>query len=226
MGHYEKVKPIRTPSKMKNKYRDRDLDRDYIPRGLSEGRASSLRKCTFCSNQYDKTSNMKNHTLNHFLEKIKAFLPKNKPFQCPTCGLVQRDIITLARHYAFTHKNVYNYCSEEELRGIPVGGSPRDEDGDYNGKARKEENTLLGHQVDTQDKSDSSEDEDVENKDKNTKSDVTSRKKDFNSEEKNAKHKGEGAESEPGSPGDLDDKLEDFANSELEGVNSDELPDV
>ena len=128
MGHYEKVKPAKTPSKMKNRYRDRDLDRDYIPRGLSDSKAGQFRKCTFCSNQYDKTSNMKNHTLNHFLEKIKAFLPKNKPFQCPTCGLVQRDIITLARHYAFTHKNVYvtkfNYrqvvCLCDVIKHTPV----------------------------------------------------------------------------------------------------------
>ena len=138
MGHYEKVKPAKTPSKAKNRYKGGDLDRDYIPRGLSDLKSGQLRKCTFCSNQYDKTSNMKNHTLNHFLEKIKAYLPKNKPFQCPTCGLVQRDIITLARHYAFTHKNVYNYCSEEELRGVPMGKKSNDEDGDYippNGQA-------------------------------------------------------------------------------------------
>lgn len=226
MGHYEKVKPSKKPSKMKNRFRDRDLDGEYIPRGLSDSKAGSLRKCTFCSNQYDKTSNMKNHTLNHFLEKIKAFLPKNKPFQCPTCGLVQRDIITLARHYAFTHKNVYNYCSEEELRGIPLGRTSKDEDGDYvppNGEARSEENQLLGHQIGSQDKTDS-EDEDDENEIKSTDSNITSKTKDLNSVEKKTKQKDEEGESEPGSAEDLEDKLEDFANSELEGV--DELPDV
>ena len=212
MGHYEKVKPVRTPSsKMKNRFRD--IDRDYVPNGLrSDYKPGQLRKCTFCSNQYDKTSNMKNHTLNHFLEKIKSFLPKNKPFQCPTCGLVQRDIITLARHYAFTHKNVYNYCSEEELRGVPVGDNTDEGDGDYKKRERKEE--LIGHQVDTQDKSDS-EDEEVENQEKNS-----SLKKNLASKE-NANHNNDGSDSE-----DLDEKLEDFANSELEGANKDELPDI
>ena len=225
MGHYEKVKPARTPAKMKAKYRD--VDRDYIPRGLSDSASGKLRKCTFCSNMYDKTSNMKNHTLNHFLEKIKAFLPKNKPFQCPTCGLIQRDIITLARHYAFTHKNVYNYCSEEELRGTPVGGDTEDDDGDYKGKKPREENNLLGHQIDTQDKSDS-EDEMSESKTENNTSDVTPKKKDWDaplpmgskSEEKEKKANHED-ESDPGSPisrADTDENLEDFANSELEGV--------
>ena len=221
MGHYEKVKPVRTPSsKMKNRFRD--IDRDYVPSGLrSDYKPGQLRKCTFCSNQYDKTSNMKNHTLNHFLEKIKAFLPKNKPFQCPTCGLVQRDIITLARHYAFTHKNVYNYCSEEELRGVPIGKKSNDEDGDYippNGQAESEANQLLGHQVGAQDKSDSEEDDD-EIQNKNTNTNFTSQKKDLHSAEKGTNQKG--GESEPGSPADLDENLEDFANSELEGVNSD-----
>ena len=207
MGHYEKVKPVKKPSTMKNKFRD--IDGDYVPRGLSDSKPGQLRKCTFCSNQYDKTSNMKNHTLNHFLEKIKAFLPKNKPFQCPTCGLVQRDIITLARHYAFTHKNVYDYCSEEELRGIPVGKSSMDDDRDYmppNGEARSERNQLVGHQIGSQDKSDSEEDEDGARKQTN----VTSHK---------LKQRKDDAESDPGSPGDLDEKLEDFANSELEGTD-------
>ena len=41
----------------------------------------------------------------------------------------------------------------------------------------------------------------------------------MHSEEKGTNQKG--GESEPGSPADLDENLEDFANSELEGVNSD-----
>merc|ERR1712223_2311517 len=179
MGHYEKVKPAKKPPSMK-KYRD--LDGDYVPSGLSDAKPGQLRKCTFCSNQYDKTSNMKNHTLNHFMAKIKSFLPKNKPFKCPTCGLVQRDIITLCRHYAFTHKNVYDYCSEEELRGIPVGKSSMDDDGDYmppNGEARSERNQLVGHQIGSQDKSDSEEDEDGARKQTNN----TSKAKDYKSAE-------------------------------------------
>ena len=226
MGHYEKVKPAKKPSSMKNKYRDldgdyipsghkRDVDRDYVPRGLSDAKPGQLRKCTFCSNQYDKTSNMKNHTLNHFLEKIKSFLPKNKPFQCPTCGLVQRDIITLARHYAFTHKNVYDYCSEEELRGVPVNKKSDDDDGDYippNGQAESEEPRLLGHQIGAQDKTDS-EDEDEENTNTNN----TSKTKDYKMAETPTKSN-EDKNSEPSSPADLDEKLEDFANSELENV--------
>ena len=77
----------------------------------------------------------------------------------------------------------------------------------------------MGHQVGSQDKSDSEEDDD-EIQSKNTNTNVTSQKKDLHSEEKATKQK-DGGESEPGSPAELDDNLEDFANSELEGVNSD-----
>ena len=87
MGHYEKVKPAKKPPSMK-KYRDLDgdyvpsghkrdrEDREYVPRGLSDAKPGQLRKCTFCSNQYDKTSNMKNHTLNHFMAKLNLFFLK------------------------------------------------------------------------------------------------------------------------------------------------------
>jgi len=103
-----------------------------------------------------------------------------------------------------------------------LGKKSNDEDGDYvppNGQARSEENQLLGHQVGSQDKSDS-EDDIHEIKSKTTNTNVTSKKKDRHSEEKETKQK-EGEESEPGSPAELDENLEDFANSELEGVNSD-----
>ena len=80
---------------------------------------SVLRQCSFCEKTYDKFSNLKNHTVNHFKEQLFARLPAYEPYNCPLCKNVRnvRDKITLMRHYAFAHRIIYEYCTEEDING-------------------------------------------------------------------------------------------------------------
>ena len=77
-------------------------------------------KCAFCTEIHLKRGNLKNHTLNHFKNDLLAELPSSAPFTCPKCPSGSRDKITLMRHYAFSHKVIYKYCSPDDLNGIPI----------------------------------------------------------------------------------------------------------
>merc|ERR1719327_1720632 len=81
-----------------------------------------MRKCKYCEDTFDKVSNVKNHTLNHFKEEISSKLfsqiAPQSPFSCPLCSLQQRDKIGILRHYAFSHKIILEFCNEEDLRGV------------------------------------------------------------------------------------------------------------
>ncbi len=69
-----------------------------------------VHKCNFCEENFEKVSNLKNHVVNHFKKEMLAELPPCKPFACPCCPQISRDKITLLRHYAFTHRKIYEYC--------------------------------------------------------------------------------------------------------------------
>ena len=81
--------------------------------------------CKFCDESFEKSSNLKNHVLNHFKTKILEDLPSSKPFICPTCQAPSRDKITLLRHYAFSHRIIYDHCSEADLQGRPSDEGPK-----------------------------------------------------------------------------------------------------
>merc|ERR1712080_37774 len=57
--------------------------------------------------------------------ELFVFLPASKPFTCPTCNALVRDKTSLARHFAFGHKEIYKYCTEDELNGEDVEGKPK-----------------------------------------------------------------------------------------------------
>ena len=64
---------------------------------------------------------MKNHTLNHFKEKLYSILPAaslSKPFPCPICRRESRDKVTMLRHYAFAEKKIFAFCTDEDLLGV------------------------------------------------------------------------------------------------------------
>ena len=81
--------------------------------------------CFFCSESFDKPGNLKNHVVNHFKDELLSGLPSAKPFNCPDCGNLSRDKITLLRHYAFTHRHLYEHCTEIEAAGKRPDGSAR-----------------------------------------------------------------------------------------------------
>ncbi len=74
--------------------------------------AASGFKCRFCEECFEKHSNLRNHCVNHFKAQMLEDLPSSKPFICPKCEAPpSRDKITLLRHYAFTHRMIYNFCT-------------------------------------------------------------------------------------------------------------------
>ena len=59
---------------------------------------------TICKNNH----NLKNHVLSHYYQVFYQVLPDFKPYPCPDCDSTSRDRITLVRHYAFTHKKIFD----------------------------------------------------------------------------------------------------------------------
>jgi len=66
-------------------------------------------KCPICGYYVRDTSNtcLRFHILTHFYQVFFEVLPKRKPFSCPICGKISRNKISLARHYAFLHKKIF-----------------------------------------------------------------------------------------------------------------------
>ena len=80
-------------------------------------------QCNFCPENFDKSSNLRNHVVNHFKSELLTELPSSKPFACPCCPQLSRDKITLLRHYAFTHRKIYDHCSEADVAGTRISAS-------------------------------------------------------------------------------------------------------
>jgi hypothetical protein len=75
--------------------------REYNSNGL---------ECFKCGVTYKDTINFKNHILSHYYPAFFYVLPSAKPFICPFPGCDSkpvRDKFTLARHYAFRHKQIF-----------------------------------------------------------------------------------------------------------------------
>ena len=64
-------------------------------------------ECFKCGQICKDNSNLKNHVLSHYYQVFYDVLPDSKPFPCPECGNTSRDRITLVRHFAFTHKKLF-----------------------------------------------------------------------------------------------------------------------
>ena len=77
---------------------------------------------------------MKNHSMNHFKEKINSIIPEESlkpPFPCPffpechdpkdsSKPKLHRDKVTFQRHFAFQHRKIYEFCSYEDLMGEDI----------------------------------------------------------------------------------------------------------
>lgn len=81
------------------------------------------RKCKYCDQMEEKRGNMKNHTLNHYKEKLCNILPPSSlitPFACPICKQEHRDKVTFLRHFGFAEKKIFEFCTEEDLLGEAI----------------------------------------------------------------------------------------------------------
>ena len=115
------------PSYMKNKEKFPDMK--FVEKSLAKKKKISKKgmsspsigayQCRICENKYDKPSNLKNHVLNHFKDQLLLDLPTSLPFTCPECKNIYRDKITLLRHYAFGHRKVFDFATEEDFKARP-----------------------------------------------------------------------------------------------------------
>lgn len=67
-------------------------------------------RCFKCDVTCKDAANLRNHVLSHFYKVFYDVLPKMKPLTCPEPGCdvpPARDRITLARHYAFCHRKIF-----------------------------------------------------------------------------------------------------------------------
>ena len=132
-------------------------------------------ECFKCGQICKDNSNLKNHVLSHYYQVFYQVLPDSKPFPCPECESTSRDRITLVRHYAFTHKKLFEMTdvTPEHIAGfgnrksivkkkdsVPISlAAKRSQNGD---KVRKIDYSKIIE--------DDSEEEDVEDKIKRMKS--------------------------------------------------------
>ena len=75
--------------------------------------------CSKCRYSCKSNSNyIKNHILSHHYSDFRFILPSCPPYTCPECHREVRDKITLTRHYAFTHKKLFEVTNltEEKLK--------------------------------------------------------------------------------------------------------------
>jgi len=85
-------------------------------------------KCFSCGSDCKSKTDLKNHVLTHYYSELYPVLPASKPFTCPKCSLESRDKVSLVRHYAFTHKEIYKYCTHEQLTNTPAEDDVLDND--------------------------------------------------------------------------------------------------
>merc|ERR1711915_247425 len=77
-------------------------------------------ECPKCGQVCKDNSNLKNHVLSHYYQVFYDVLPDCKPFACPLCGNPSRDRNTMVRHYAFTHKKLFEMTdiTPEDIAGF------------------------------------------------------------------------------------------------------------
>jgi len=82
-------------------------------------------KCFKCDVTCKDAANLKNHILSHYYQVFYAVLPGSKPFSCPDCDMAPaRDKITLTRHYAFSHRKIFEMTdvTPEHIQFTGKGG--------------------------------------------------------------------------------------------------------
>jgi len=83
-----------------------------IKRDDGENRSSS--SCFKCGLKCKSLLHRKNHILSHYYSAFYSVLPTSNPYVCPQCGQTSRDRITLIRHFAFSHKKMFEFTGVTE----------------------------------------------------------------------------------------------------------------
>ena len=119
-----KKSKVKTP----NKSIKRKLPHNEKSTFSKEFKWNGPRKCKHCDQIEEKRGNMKNHSLNHYKDKLNSITPPASlvlPFPCPEpeCyGKEHRDKVTFQRHFGFGHRKIYQFCTEEDLLGEEIIG--------------------------------------------------------------------------------------------------------
>ena len=83
-----------------------------IKRDVGEEKTSC--SCFKCGLKCKSLMHRKNHILSHYYSAFYSVLPNSQPYVCPECGHTSRDRITLIRHFAFSHKKMYQFTGVTE----------------------------------------------------------------------------------------------------------------
>ena len=77
----------------------------------------SIPSCELCGEEFSTSVNKARdkgvHLLSHFRDDIMKDIPNKKPFNCPTCTFVGKDIMDLVRHYGLSHRAVFKSMAKE-----------------------------------------------------------------------------------------------------------------
>ena len=77
----------------------------------------SIPSCELCGEEFkhsvNKTRDKGVHLLSHFREEVMLGLPTQKPFKCPKCTFVGRDLVDLGRHVGLSHRVVFKLMQKE-----------------------------------------------------------------------------------------------------------------
>ena len=86
------------------------------PTNVQEKTSTTIKRnsCFKCGLECKNLVHRKNHILSHYYSSFYKVLPTTNPYVCPQCGQTSRDRITLIRHFAFSHKKMYEFTGVTE----------------------------------------------------------------------------------------------------------------
>ena len=87
---------------------DEEIKQDVVGQERSSG------SCFKCGLPCRSLAHRKNHILSHYYSAFTSLLPTSSPYVCPQCSQISRDRITLIRHFAFSHKKMYQFTGVTE----------------------------------------------------------------------------------------------------------------
>ena len=73
--------------------------------------------CELCGEEFKTSANKSrdkaNHLIGHFRQEVLKDLPIEKPYKCPKCAFIAKDLFELSRHHALNHKVVFIAMQKE-----------------------------------------------------------------------------------------------------------------
>ena len=73
--------------------------------------------CELCGEEFktsvNKARDKSVHLLGHFREEVMKDLPRRKPYKCPKCTFIGRDVSDLSRHFGLSHRVIFSLMQKE-----------------------------------------------------------------------------------------------------------------